>query len=179
MEQIERTMKSEKVFDGKILSLRVDTVELPDKKYSKREVVEHDPAVAVVAADEDNNILLVKQYRKPVEKSLLEIPAGSLEIGENPKEGALRELKEETGYIAKDLEYITEFYSTPGFCTEKMYIFFADEIEESSQGLDEDEFIECIKVPLDKAVKMIEVGEIMDAKTIVGILMYKRLRGDK
>src|SRR5699024_5032064 len=125
MEQIERTMKSEKVFDGKILSLRVDTVELPDKKYSKREVVEHDPAVAVVAADEDNNILLVKQYRKPVEKSLLEIPAGSLEIGENPKEGALRELKEETGYIAKDLEYITEFYSTPGFCTEKMYIFFA------------------------------------------------------
>ncbi|MBP2024991.1 NUDIX hydrolase [Peptoniphilus stercorisuis] len=179
MEQIERTMKSEKVFDGKILSLRVDTVELPDKKYSKREVVEHDPAVAVVAADEDNNILLVKQYRKPVEKSLLEIPAGSLEIGENPKEGALRELKEETGYIAKDLEYITEFYSTPGFCTEKMYIFFADEIEESSQDLDEDEFIECIKVPLDKAVKMIEVGEIMDAKTIVGILMYKRLRGDK
>lgn len=179
MEQIERTMKSEKVFDGKILSLRVDTVELPDKKYSKREVVEHDPAVAIVAADKEGNILLVKQYRKPIEKSLLEIPAGVLEIGENPKEGALRELKEETGYIAKDLEYITEFYSTPGFCTEKMYIFFAEDITKSTQELDEDEFIECIKVPLDKLVKMIEVGEIMDAKTIVGILMYKRLRGDK
>lgn len=179
MEQIERTMKSDKVFDGKIISLRVDTVELPDKKYSKREIVEHDPSVAVVAVDEDNNILLVKQYRKPVEKILYEIPAGSLEISENPREGAIRELKEETGYIAKNIEYVQEFYSTPGFCTEKMYIFFASDMEEDEQDPDEDEFIEVEKVTLEKALKMIDLGEIMDAKSIVGILMYQRLKGDK
>ena len=171
MEQIERTMKSDKIFDGKVLSLRVDTVELPDKKYSKREIVEHDPAVAVVAADNDGNILLVKQYRKPVEKVIYEIPAGSIEIGENPREGAIRELKEETGYVAKDVEYISEFYSTPGFCTE---------IEECDQEPDEDEFIEVEKVSLDKAIKMIQLGEIMDAKSIIGILMYEKYKkGEK
>ena len=180
MEQIERTMKSDKIFDGKILSLRVDTVELPDKKYSKREIVEHDPSVSVVATDNDGNILLVKQYRKPVEKVIYEIPAGSIEIGENPREGAIRELKEETGYVAKDVEYISEFYSTPGFCTEKMYVFFATEIEECDQEPDEDEFIEVEKVSLDKAIKMIQLGEIMDAKSIVGILMYEKYkRGEK
>lgn len=179
MEQIERTMKSEKVFEGKVLSLRVETVELPDKKYSKREIVEHNPSVAVVAVDEENNILLVRQYRKPVEKVLYEIPAGSLEISENPREGAIRELKEETGYLANNVEYIQEFYSTPGFCTEKMYIFFAEDIQESNQELDEDEFIEIEKIPLEKALKMIDLGEIMDAKSIIGILMYQRLRGEK
>lgn len=179
MEQIERTMKSEKIFDGKILSLRVDTVELPDKKYSKREIVEHEPAVSIVAADEENNILLVKQYRKPVEKIIYEVPAGMLEIGESPREGAIRELKEETGYIAENVEYIIEFYTSPGFCTEKMYLFFAEGIKEGNQDPDEDEFIELVKIPLKDALKMIEVGEIMDAKSIVAILMYNNLKGEK
>ena len=178
MEQIERTMKSEKIFDGKILSLRVDTVELPDKKYSKREVVEHEPAVAIVAADDEDNIILIKQYRKAVDKIIYEIPAGCLEIGESPKEGAIRELKEETGYIADSIEYATEFFCSPGFCNEKIYIFMAKGLVKGEQELDEDEFIEYLKVPLEKAVKMIEVGEIMDGKSIIGILMYKNLKGE-
>lgn len=178
MEQIERTMKSEKIYDGKLISLRVETVELPDQKYSKREIVDHDPAVAILAADEEDNIILIKQYRKAVDKTIYEIPAGCLEIGESPKEGAIRELKEETGYTAQSIEYATEFFCSPGFCNEKIYVFIAKDIEKGEQKLDEDEFIECFKVPLEKAVKMIEVGEIMDGKTIVGILMYKNLKGE-
>src|SRR5690554_4052188 len=111
----EKTMKSDKLYEGKLLNLRVDTVELPDKKYSKREVVEHPGGVGIVPITEDNCIILVKQYRKAIEKFLLEIPAGKLELNEEPRETALRELKEETGYEANKLEYLLDFYTSPGF----------------------------------------------------------------
>ena len=106
----EKTMKSERIYEGKILNLRVDTVELPDKKYSKREIVEHPGAVAIIAITKDKKLVMVKQYRKAVEDFLWEIPAGKLEVNEEPKETAIRELREETGYEAKKLSYITEFY---------------------------------------------------------------------
>src|SRR5690606_4980625 len=111
----EKTMKTEKIYEGKMLNLRIDTVELPDKKYSKREIVEHPGAVAIVPITEEGEVILVKQYRKAVEKELLEIPAGKLEIGEEPRETAIRELKEETGFSSAKIEYITEFYTSAGF----------------------------------------------------------------
>lgn len=178
MEIIERTIKSEKVYSGKILSVKLSTVELPDQKYSKREIVLHDNAVAVVAIHDDK-ILLVKQYRISVDKIIYEVPAGMIEHDENPKDAALRELEEETGYRAKNIEYLTEFYSTPGFCTEKLSIFYAKDLEFVGQNLDEGENLEVVEMPLEEAISMIESGEIMDGKTISSILFYDKFSRGK
>lgn len=178
MEIIERTIKSEKVYSGKILSVKLSTVELPDQKYSKREIVLHDNAVAVVAIHNDK-ILLVKQYRISVDKIIYEVPAGMIEHDENPKDAALRELEEETGYRAKNIEYLTEFYSTPGFCTEKLSIFYAKDLEFVGQNLDEGENLEVVEMPLEEAMSMIESGEIMDGKTISSILFYDKFSRGK
>ena len=178
MEIIERTIKSEKVYSGKILSVKLSTVELPDQKYSKREIVLHDNAVAVVAIHDDK-ILLVKQYRISVDKLIYEVPAGMIEHDENPKDAALRELEEETGYRAKNIEYLTEFYSTPGFCTEKLSIFYAKDLEFVGQNLDEGENLEVVEMPLEEAMSMIESGEIMDGKTISSILFYDKFSRGK
>ncbi len=178
MEIIERTIKSEKVYSGKILSVKLSTVELPDQKYSKREIVLHDNAVAVVAIHDDK-ILLVKQYRISVDKIIYEVPAGMIEHDENPKDAALRELEEETGYRAKNIEYLTEFYSTPGFCTEKLSIFYAKDLEFVGQNLDEGENLEVVEMPLKEAMSMIESGEIMDGKTISSILFYDKFSRGK
>ena len=178
MEIIERTIKSEKVYSGKILSVKLSTVELPDQKYSKRERVLHDNAVALVAIHDDK-ILLVKQYRISVDKIIYEVPAGLIEHDENPKDAALRELEEETGYRAKNIEYLTEFYSTPGFCTEKLSIFYAKDLEFVGQNLDEGENLEVVEMPLEEAMSMIESGEIMDGKTISSILFYDKFSRGK
>lgn len=165
----EKTMKSEKIYEGKIINLRVDTVELPEKKYSKREIVEHQGGVGIIPITDDNSVILVRQYRKAVNSVLLEIPAGKLEINEEPRETAIRELKEETGYMARDLEYQLEFYVSPGYCNEKVYLFLASGLIEGSQELDEGEFCEHDKYHIDELLKMIHRGEIIDSKTIIGI----------
>ncbi|WMM26479.1 NUDIX hydrolase [Tissierella sp. MB52-C2] len=170
----EKTMKSDKLYEGKILNLRVDTVEIPDKKYSKREIVEHPGGVAIIPLTEDNSIILVKQYRKAVEKFLLEIPAGKLELNEEPRETAIRELKEETGLEAKKIEYISEFYTSPGFCNEKIYLFLATDLIEGEPNLDSGEFVETVKYNIDDLVKMVDRGEIIDSKTIIGINFAKK-----
>lgn len=165
----EKTMKSEKIYEGKILSVRVDTVELPDKKYSKREIVEHPGAVAVVAITDDNEIVLVKQFRKATETVMLEIPAGKLEINENPEECAIRELKEETGLEAKEIEFVLDYYSSPGFTNEKVHIFIASELLSGEAEPEEDEYIDIVKVNIDDALEMVNNGTIRDGKTIIGI----------
>lgn len=165
----EKTMKSEKIYEGKIVNLRIDTVELPDKKYSKREIVEHPGAVGIIPITDDDCIVLVKQFRKPVEKFLLEIPAGKLEINEEPRETATRELKEETGYDANKMEYLLEFYTSPGFSNEKVYLFLASELIEGSPCPDTGEFIKTEKINIEDLLKMVERGEIVDSKTIIGI----------
>ena len=172
MENIERIIKSEKVYSGKILSVKLSTVELPDQKYSKRETVLHDNAAAIVAIHDDK-ILLVKQYRISVDKVIYEVPAGMIEHDENPKDAALRELEEETGYRANSIEYLTEFYSTPGFCTEKLSIFYAKYLKFVGQNLD------VVEIPVDEALSLIESGEIMDAKTISSILFYDKFNRGK
>lgn len=174
----EVTIKSEKIYEGKILNLRIDTIELPDKRYSKREIVEHAGGVGIVAITNDDKIILVNQYRKAASKVLLEIPAGKLELNEQPKETAIRELKEETGYSSENISYLTEFFPTPGYCSEKIHIFTAKNLISGRQDLDEHELLEVIELPFDEAYEKVLNGEIIDGKTIIGILLLK-LERDK
>lgn len=167
----EKTMKSERIYEGKILSIRIDTVELPDKKYSKREIVEHPGAVAIVPITEEKEIFLVKQFRKATETVLLEIPAGKLEINEQPAECAIRELKEETGLDAEKFEYILDYFSSPGFTNEKIRIFMAIGVTIGESEPEEDEYIDVVKIKIDEALNMINDGIIKDGKTIIGIFM--------
>src|SRR5665647_1488313 len=125
----EKTVSSREIFQGKIVKLRVDTVVLPDSRQSTREVVEHAGAVAIVALDENRNIIMVRQYRKPVEEVLLEIPAGTLEANEDPLLCAQRELQEETGFTAEHWQKILAYYSAPGFCNERLHLYLASGLQ--------------------------------------------------
>lgn len=171
----EKTMKSDKLYEGKLLNLRIDTVELPDKKYSKREIIEHPGAVAILPMTDDGCLILVKQYRKAVEKALLELPAGKIEVNEEPGQTAKRELEEETGFSANKIEYLLEFYTSPGFTDEKIYIFLATQLDEGNLEGDDGEFIETTKIKVDDLIKMVDRGEILDSKTIIGIQFAKKI----
>lgn len=167
----EKTMKSEKIYEGRVLSLRLDTVELPDQKYTKREIVDHPGAVAIIPITEDNKVILVKQFRKAVEESLLEIPAGKLELGEDPVGCAIRELKEETGFACEKIQFLMEFYTSPGFSNEKMHLFLATGLSEGIAEPENDEYIEVVTIDFDELLSMIYNGKISDSKTIIGMIM--------
>ncbi|HLR20429.1 MAG TPA: NUDIX hydrolase [Tissierellaceae bacterium] len=169
----EKTMKSDKIYEGKILNLRIDTIELPDKKYSKREIIEHPGSVGIIAITDDNCLILVKQYRKAAEDFLYEIPAGKLEVNEEPRETAIRELREETSYEANKLNYISEFYTSPGYCNEKIHLFLAEDIYITDLDPEPDEFIETVEFNINELINMINKGEIIDSKTIIGIYYVK------
>ncbi|MBO8128721.1 MAG: NUDIX hydrolase [Peptococcaceae bacterium] len=173
----EERILSQYVYRGKILNVRLDSVKLPDGTTGTREVVEFSEAVAVVALTDNNEVLLVRQYRYPVGRELLEIPAGKMEKGEQPEECARRELAEETGYMAANMRPLLRIYSTPGFTSEKMHLFFASGLTRGNQNLDEGEFVELVKIPLVNALKMIATGEICDAKSIIGLLTVKQMIG--
>jgi ADP-ribose diphosphatase len=170
----ERTLHSERIYEGKIINLRVDTVKLPSGRRTKREIVEHEGCTAIVAIDAGNNVLLVRQYRKAVERMLLEIPAGGIEPGEKPLDGARRELEEETGFSAEKWEELSRFYTSPGFTTEYMYLYLATELKPLKRAADDDENIELVCVPLKKVPELIVSGEVCDAKSIAGLLMALR-----
>ena len=171
----EKTISSDRIYTGKVISLKVDTVEIDNKGYKKREIVEHPGAVAIVAITEDNKVVLVKQFRKPIEQVIWEIPAGKLEIGESPKECAIRELKEETGYSAKNLKLLHKFFTSSGFSNQKIYIFLATGLTKGEPDFDDDEFIETYEIDINKAQNMVIKNEIEDAKTSIGILLAKEL----
>ncbi|MCT4565231.1 MAG: NUDIX hydrolase [Maledivibacter sp.] len=173
MKNVERTIKSDKIYQGKIINLRIDTVELPEQKYSKREIVEHPGAVAVIAVTQDNKIVMVRQYRKSVEEYLLEVPAGKLEMGEKPVECAKRELLEETGFKTNNIEYLFKFYTSPGFSNEIISLFIAKDLVADVAQPDEDEYIEIEKYGVDELLEKIYKEEIKDAKTIISILYVK------
>ena len=171
MELIEKTVKKNYIYKGKILNLRNDDARLPDGKDCKREIVEHSGGACVLYV-EDGKVLFVKQYRYAYGETIYEIPAGKLNEGEDPALTAQRELEEEAGVKAKRLTRLFTVYPTPGYTNEKIYVYRADEVEKTSARLDEGEFLEVEYIPLERARKMLESGEIRDAKTIIALQAY-------
>ncbi len=174
----ERVLESRRVYQGRVVSLRVDTVALPNGRTAVREVAEHAPAVVVAPLDGKGNVILVRQYRLPVSQLLLELPAGCIDGGESVEEAVQRELREETGYRAGRLERLGGFYVSPGYCDEFIHLFLATDLEPSPLAADSDESIEVVRAPLGDALAMVERGEICDAKTIIGLwAAARRVRG--
>ncbi len=169
----EETIKKESIFTGRIIDLSVHEVKRPDGKTSKREVVNHPGAVAIIAFTKEGKLILVKQFRKALEKVIAEIPAGKLEKGEDPLECAKRELEEETGVIAKAWTPLGSFYTSPGFADECIYLYLAEGLTEGQAGTDEDEFVEQMEVTLEEALSMIDEQMIHDAKTVYAIQYWQ------
>jgi ADP-ribose pyrophosphatase len=173
----EKIMHTDEIYNGRVVKLVVHDVELPDGKHSKRELVRHPGAVAIVALDPDQNVLLVRQYRIAADRILSEIPAGTLNPGEDPQVCAIRELQEETGYKPGNIERIGGIFVAPGYTTEFIHLYLATNLAESSLDQDEDEFIEMDRVPLSEAIAMIERGDIIDGKSTAALLMVARRMG--
>lgn len=173
----ERTVGTEPIFEGRIITVRVDEVVLPNGETSKREIVKHPGAVAVIATTDEGKVVFVEQYRKAMEKALVEIPAGKLEQGEQPETTAIRELEEETGYVCDKMELITSFYTSPGFADEIVYLYEATGLKkkENKADLDEDEFVELMEVTLEEAMELIKEQRIHDAKTMYAV-QYLQLK---
>ena len=163
----EKTISKETLYNGKIINVEKHLVELPDQQTSYREIVKHNGAVAICALTPDNQVLLVKQYRKALEDELLEIPAGKLEPGENRESAAKRELEEETGYIADTLTLIGEVYGSPGFSNELISIYFANNLKKGDMKLDEDEFVENAHYSIEEVENAVKKRSIKDAKTLI------------
>lgn len=169
----EQTISSKPIYKGKVISLQVDTVTLPNGGTSTREIVRHPGGVSVLALL-DGKMLVVEQYRKPLGKSQIEIPAGKLDKdGEDPLAAAKRELEEETGYRSDHLTYICSYYTSPGFADEIMHMYFTDQLEKSEMRLDEDEFLVCEAITLEEAQRYIREGRISDAKTIMAVYTWQ------
>lgn len=170
----EKTVSVQRIHEGRIISVREDTVTLPSGRTAKREIVEHKGAVAIVPIKDNGRIVMVRQYRKPAEDVLLEIPAGGLNEGEDPQECAARELMEECGLRASTLTPLFECFLAPGYSTELMYGFLAEGLEEADASPDEDENLEIVEYSLEEALQLVDAGQIRDSKTLVGILAYYR-----
>jgi len=175
MREPERTIRTEPIFRGRMISLQVDTVELPDGKTSTREIVRH-PGAAAVLAIHDDRLIVVEQYRKPLGKMQVEIPAGKLEPGEDPMETARRELEEETGWRAERLEPLYSFYTSPGFADEKLFLYAAHGLSPGSRAPDEDEYLNVDMITYEQAEQYIREGRIGDAKTIIAVQAWRLLR---
>ena len=171
----EKTIHRDEIFKGRVITLQVDEVELPNGKISKRELIRHPGAVAVIPILDNGNILMVEQFRKPLERAIVEIPAGKLEPNEKPELTAKRELEEETGYQCQKLEHLISFYTSPGFADELIHLYVATGLSKAEHPLttDEDEFVHIVEVSLLDAEKMIATKQIYDAKTAYAILYLK------
>ena len=171
----EPTIESKDIYQGRIIKLRVDTVQLPSGRTTTREIVEHEDAVCVVPIDENNNVLMVRQYRKAAQLNLLEVPAGGVEAGETPDETVLRELQEEVGVTSGSLRRLSGFWVSPGWATEFMHAYLAMDLTPASLPADDDEYISVERVPLDSIPGLIESGEIQDSKSIASLLLALRV----
>ncbi len=163
-------ISTEEIYNGKIFDVTLDRIREGEIKY-EREIVAHDGSAVIVPVFADKTVALVKQYRHAVGKYLWEIPAGSLEKDENPEAGARRELEEEIGVQAEKIEKLTEFYVSPGFLSEKMFVFLATDLIKTAQNLEADELLEIEKFTFEQAFEMIRSNEIEDAKTMVGLIL--------
>lgn len=169
-EQQPQIVASEEIFRGRVFDVTVDTVREGETTY-KREVVHHPGSAVIIPAFPDGTIALVRQYRHPAVRYLLEAPAGTLNRGERPEEGAARELEEELGFVAGKLEKLSEFFVSPGFCEEKMWLYLATDMTKTAQRLEDDELLDVVRLPVQQALEMITDGEIEDAKTIIGLML--------
>lgn len=168
----EKTLSSRRIYEGRAVRLRVDTVELSGGRQTTREVVEHDDCVAIVAVDDKDNVLLVEQFRKPVGKELLEIPAGGIDPGETPEDCVRREMREETGFLPQKVVKLGGFYSAPGFCTEYLYLYLATDLVHSPLQAEDTENISLVRQQLTEIPELIASGAIVDAKSIAGLLAF-------
>lgn len=173
----EIVLSTEQVYRGRAVRLRVDTVEKPDGRRTTRDVVEHDDCVAIVAVDAEDNVLLVRQFRHAAGNELLEIPAGGIERNETPDQAVCRELQEETGYFPNKLKRFGGFYSSPGYCTEYLYLYLATDLVFSPREAEDTKSIDLMRVPYADIPSLIASGEICDAKSIAGLLgVFLQLR---
>jgi len=175
MDLTEQTLSSEKIFEGRILHVRKDTVRLPNGGTATREVIDHPGGVCVLAIDDENRALIVSQFRYPYKEVVREVPAGKLEYGEDPRAAAIRELKEETGADAGEFRFLGELYPSPGYCGEIIRMYLARELTFGAPHLDEDEFLNVERVPFETLVGQVLSGGIKDAKTIAAVLKGKLL----
>lgn len=170
----ETIINSQRLYDGRIVVLDLLDVRLPNGEHSRREVVRHPGAVAVVPLDADGSVILVRQYRIAADRVMLEIPAGTLDPGEPAATCAERELQEEAGLRPGRLDSLGGIFAAPGYTTEYIHLFLATELSASSLEMDDDEFIEVVRLPFDEALRMVDVGEIDDSKTVAGLLRAAR-----
>lgn len=175
MDLTEKTLEKKYVYNGKIMNVRCDKVALPNGNTSFREIVEHNGGVCIAPITEDNQLIFVRQFRYAYGKVILELPAGKLEKGEDSFEAGKRELEEETGMVADNYYNLGEFYPSAGYTGEVIYLYAANHLHETHMHLDEDEFLEDVKIPIDKAVEMVMSGEICDGKTMAIILKVNEL----
>lgn len=164
----EKVTNSTEIFNGKIIKVTHDDVLLPNGSTSKREIVHHNGAVAIIAVHEDH-LYFVRQYRTPTDEVILEIPAGKVEKDEAPDETAKKELKEEIGAVSSDIRKLYEFYTAPGFASELIHLYIAEDIKLEEQALESDEFLDIVKIPLNSLKEHLEKGHFRDAKTIIAV----------
>ncbi len=172
----EKLLNNQLIYEGRAVRLRVDTVQMPDGRKTTREIVEHSDCVAVVVIDADDNVLLVNQFRQAVGKELLEIPAGGIDPGEDPEAAVRRELQEEIGYLPRKLENLGGFYSAPGYCTEYLHLYLATDLIPSQLYAEDTEGISIVRVTTSQIPSLIASGEICDAKSIAGLLVFLEYR---
>jgi ADP-ribose pyrophosphatase len=168
----EKTLKSRSIFKGRAFKVRVDTVLNASGEETTREIVEHSACVVIVPVDANGDILLVRQFRKAIEKDLLEIPAGGIDPGEDPEAAVKRELQEEIGFLPKKVARSGGFYSSPGFCTEYLYLFLAEDLKPSRLYAEDTPGIETVRIKPNQIRRLIRSGEICDSKSIAGLLYY-------
>jgi ADP-ribose pyrophosphatase len=168
----EETIATETVFEGRIIRLQLDRVRLPDGQETTREIVRHPGAVAVLAVTQENKVILVRQFRKPCNEVLFEIPAGKLEKGEEPLACAKRELVEETGYTAEEWKFLHRFYTSPGFADEEIHLFMATGLTKGERRLDGDEFLDILEVDRADVLRLLQEDRIHDAKTLVALYRW-------
>ncbi len=172
----EETLSSEVVYNGKVVNVRWDTVQIDTDRQAVREIVEHSNCVAIIPVTHNGDVLLVSQFRKPVESELLEIPAGGINPGEDAESAVRRELCEEVGYFPNKIERIGGFYSAPGYSTEYLFLYLATDLVTNQQHAEDTDSITVIQTPIDQIPNLIASGRICDAKSIIGLLMYREIQ---